>query len=53
MPDKKKLIEILRKVLKTDQDLGFLLKLSQEELKLLVGCVRERVENFGGDGQRH
>ena len=53
MPSKEKLIEILKNVLKTDQDLGFLLKLSQEELKLLVGCVRERVENFSGDGQKH
>jgi hypothetical protein len=38
IPNKKELIEMLRKVLKTDQDLRFLLKISQEDLKLLVEC---------------
>lgn len=53
MPSKEKLIEILKKVLKTDQDLSFLSTLSQEDLKILVGCIREKVEHFSGVGQKH
>ena len=40
---KEKLIEILRKVLKTDAKLDFLLRLSEEELESLVACIRDRV----------
>ena len=40
---KKELIEILRKVLKTDDKLDFLLRLSEEELESLVACVRDRL----------
>jgi len=44
---KEELIEILRKVLKTDADLDFLLRLNEEELKTLVVCIRDRVEYPG------
>ena len=40
---KKELMEILRKVLKTDDKLDFLLRLSEEELESLVACIRDRV----------
>ncbi len=43
---KEKLIEILQRVLKTDADLSFLLKLEVTELENLVACVRDRVERF-------
>ena len=45
---KDKLIKILRGILKTDNDLSFLLKLKKGELETLVACVRDRVENFRG-----
>jgi hypothetical protein len=38
---KEELIEILKKVLKTDVNLDFLLRLNEEELETLVICVRE------------
>ena len=41
---KDKLIEILKKLLKTDADLSFLLQLKQAELELLIACVRDRVQ---------
>ena len=40
---KKELMEILRKVLNTDDKLDFLLRLSEEELESLVACIRDRV----------
>jgi hypothetical protein len=45
---KEKLIEIIQNILKTDIDLSFLLQLKQKELEILVACIRERVEHFGG-----
>ncbi len=41
------LLEIVRKLLKTDNDLAFLLTLPEEDLKTLVGCIRERVDQLG------
>ncbi len=41
---KEKLIDILKKVLQTDYDFDFLLRLSPEELKTLVLHVRDRVD---------
>ena len=40
---KETLIEILEKLLLTDTDLGFLKRLTEEELQTLVACVRDRV----------
>ena len=41
---KEKLIEILNRVLKTEADLEFLLKLDETELETLVAVIRDRVE---------
>ncbi len=41
------LIDIIKKLLDTDADLGFLSKLSKSELETLVSAVRNKVENFG------
>lgn len=38
------LIEVLKKVLQTDVNLDFLLRLNVEELETLVICIREREE---------
>ncbi len=43
---KEKMIEILKRVLNTDADLNFLLKLEQTELETLVACIRDSVEQF-------
>ncbi len=41
---KEELIEILKRVLKTESDIGFLLKLDESELETLVAVIRDRVE---------
>ena len=41
---KEKLIEILKGILNTDIDLGFLEKLKESEIERLVACIRERVD---------
>jgi len=41
---KEELIEILNRVLKTEADLEFLLKLDETELETLVAVIRDRVE---------
>ena len=45
--EKEDLIGIIQKVLKSDADLSFLLKLKKTELETLVACIRDRVEQFG------
>lgn len=42
---KKKLVEILYRLLKTENDLSFLLQLKKPELETLVACIRNQVEN--------
>ena len=42
---KEQLIEITKKLLDTDSDLGFLSKLSNSELENLVALMRDRIEN--------
>jgi len=52
MMDKKELLEIIKKLLKTDVDLDFLLNLPESDLERLVVCIRERfdqVENLTGN----
>jgi len=44
---KEQLLDILKKLLRTDADLEFLAKFSIFELETLVAAVRNRVENFG------
>ena len=45
---KEKLIEIIRGLLRTEVDLGFLLQLNERDLETLVACIRDRVEQVGG-----
>lgn len=44
---KEKLVEKIRDLLKTDNDLDFLLELKREELERLVACTRDRVDQVG------
>jgi hypothetical protein len=44
---KDRLIEIVRGLLQTNADLGFLLKMDQSELETLVACIRDRVDRVG------
>ena len=41
------LVEIIRGLLATDADLGFLLRLENAELETLVACIRDRVGQAG------
>jgi hypothetical protein len=38
-----KLIQIIKDLLKTDQDLNFLKELKKEDLERLVACIRDRI----------
>ncbi len=40
---KDKLVDKIKELLKTDNDLDFLLELKKEELERLVACIRDRV----------
>jgi hypothetical protein len=44
---KEKLVEILRGLLETDADLGFLMGLKKTEIETLVACIRNRIEEVG------
>ncbi len=44
---KEKLVEILRGLLETDADPGFLMGLKKTEIETLVACIRNRVEEVG------
>ena len=41
---KEDLVDLLRKILKTDASLDFLSKLEPEELETLIACIRDRIE---------
>jgi hypothetical protein len=41
---KEKLLEIVRKLLRSDLDLTFLMKLEQREMEQLVAAIRERID---------
>jgi hypothetical protein len=43
---KDKLVEKIKELLKTDNDLDFLLELKEEELEKLVACIRDRVDRI-------
>ncbi len=45
---KEKLLEKIRELLKTDNDLNFLLELKKEEIERLVACIRDRVDQVDG-----
>ena len=40
---KEKLIETIRRLLKTDADLNFLLVLKESEIETLLACIRSEV----------
>ena len=46
---KEKMLEIIQKLLETDIDLDFLLRLNDEDLRTLVACIRERVDQAGNE----
>ena len=43
---KEELVENIRQLLKTDNDLNFLLELKKEDLESLVACIRDRVDQY-------
>jgi len=45
---KEKLVEKINELLKTDNDLNFLLELKKEDIERLVACIRDRVYKVGG-----
>jgi len=45
--DKAELLEIIKKLLKTDVDLDFLSELPESDLETLVVCIRERCDQLG------
>jgi hypothetical protein len=46
---KEDLVDLLRKILNTDADLGFLSALGQRELETLIACIRNRIEQEQGE----
>ena len=44
---KTELLEIIKKLLKTDVDLDFLMNLPESDLETLVVCIRERCDQLG------
>lgn len=42
---KEDLITVLQRLLDTDADLEFLMKLDLTELKMLIATIRDRIEN--------
>ena len=43
---KDKLVEKIKEILRTDNDLDFLLELKKEEVERLVACIRDRVDRI-------
>jgi hypothetical protein len=43
---KDKLVDKIKELLNTDNDLNFLLGLKNEELERLVACIRDRVDRI-------
>ncbi len=43
---KDKLVDKIKELLKTDNDLDFLLELKKEEIERLVACIRDRVDRI-------
>jgi hypothetical protein len=40
------LLEIIKKLLKTNADLDFLMTLPEDDLKTFVGCIRTRIDQL-------
>jgi len=45
---REKLVEKIKELLKTDNDLNFLLVLKKGDLEKLLACIRDRVDKVGG-----
>lgn len=43
---KEELVGKIMEILKTDNDLGFLLQLKKTEVETLIACIRDRVDNL-------
>lgn len=43
---KEELVGKIGVILKTDNDLRFLLQLKKEEVETLIACIRDRVDNL-------
>jgi hypothetical protein len=43
---KEELVGKIREILKTDNDLSFLLQLKEKEVETLIACIRDRVDNL-------
>ncbi|MBU0736079.1 MAG: hypothetical protein KJ823_03325 [Proteobacteria bacterium] len=43
---KEELVGKITEILKTDNDLSFLLQLKEKELETLIACIRDRVDNL-------
>ncbi len=43
---KEELVGKIRELLKTDNDLSFLLQLKRKEIETLIACIRDRVDNL-------
>ena len=46
---KAELVEKIKELLKTDNDLDFLLELKRGKLEKLLACIRDRVDKVGGE----
>ncbi len=42
---KGELVGKIREILKTENDLSFLLQLKKKEVETLIACIRDRVDN--------
>jgi hypothetical protein len=49
MMNKTELVKIIKKLLKTDADLDFLLILTESDLEALLVSIRERCDQWDGD----
>jgi len=43
---KEQLVEKIGELLKTDNDLRFLLQLKRKEIETLIACIRDKVDNL-------
>ena len=44
--DKSNLLEIIKKLLKTEDDMDFLMTLKESDLEKLIVCIRERFDKL-------
>jgi hypothetical protein len=46
------LLQIIKKLLKTDENLDFLLVLQENDLKTMVACIRERIDRAAANNSK-